>query len=110
MTHDRDGEVPCPKCKRFADSPDIRSWGRCPQCRITELEAIVEKLPRTADGVPVVPGMTLWFVETRDTGKTWFVNEHEPIRLATNHYWISDKGYSTRAAAEAEAGKEGATK
>ncbi len=27
---------------------------------ITRLQAIVDKLPKTADGVPVTPGMTVW--------------------------------------------------
>lgn len=32
--------------------------------RICELEAVVEKLPRTKDGVVVVPGMRLYYLET----------------------------------------------
>lgn len=30
------------------------------KARVAELDATVGKLPRTADGVPVVPGMTVW--------------------------------------------------
>ena len=33
--------------------------------RIGELSAIVSKLPRTADGVPIAPGDTAWFRESR---------------------------------------------
>ena len=32
----------------------------CPQCELKRLRAIVDNLPKTADGVPVTPGMTLW--------------------------------------------------
>ena len=34
--------------------------------RVEELEAIVKRLPRTADGVPIVPGMTVWEARGRD--------------------------------------------
>lgn len=30
------------------------------KAEITRLQAIVDKLPKTADGVPVVPGMDVW--------------------------------------------------
>jgi hypothetical protein len=33
--------------------------------RVEELEAIVAKLPKTADGVPIVPGMHVWFYSKR---------------------------------------------
>ncbi len=64
-----------------------------------ELQAIADKLPKTADGVAVVPGMNLWFVETRDTGKTWFVKKHEDIHISPSHFWIEHRAYSTEAAA-----------
>ena len=34
--------------------------------RESELRAVVEKLPKTAGGVPVVPGMNLWIVDPPD--------------------------------------------
>jgi len=34
--------------------------------RVEDLEAIVAKLPKTADGVPIVPGMTVWEARGRD--------------------------------------------
>lgn len=39
-----------------------RNWHRAEKARahIAELEAVVGRLPKTADGVPVVPGMELW--------------------------------------------------
>lgn len=43
MTYDRDGEIPCPKCKGIADASYVRKWGHCQWCRIQELEVIVEK-------------------------------------------------------------------
>jgi predicted nuclease with TOPRIM domain len=72
--------------------------------KLLELQAIVDKLPKTADGVPVVPGMSLyvdgpWEVQTAlmlkggsqpSRGDTW-------LRLSTGNY------YSTREAAEAAA-------
>lgn len=37
-----------------------RAWAAVSR-RIAELEAVVEKLPKTADGKPVVGDTTLWF-------------------------------------------------
>ena len=57
---------------------------------IAELEAIVDKLPKTADGVPVVPGMELWFV-----------NEHgkASMGVTTPTFGQVSRFYSTREAA-----------
>jgi len=79
---------------------------------ITRLRAIVEKLPKTADGVPVVPGDELW-VRHPDGGcagtRRWWKHpslgwsvgfehmQNEPIDVSSC--------YSTREAAEAA--KEG---
>jgi len=41
------------------------------------LKAIVDKLPKTADGVTIVPGMDLWQLETRNAGKTWNIVFHK---------------------------------
>lgn len=75
--------------------------------RLAELEAIVDKLPKTADGVPVMPGMTVFFT----TGKGCSVNgivQHVTSACCGNtsgaglHWWRSTSDcYSTREAAEA---------
>lgn len=82
--------------------------------RIEALEAIVEKLPKTADGVPVVPGMELWglghddHVWTCKVSNRWEKYEH---MSSAGPYLIHHDEidcYSTYAAAETA--KEGATK
>ena len=68
--------------------------------RIAELEAIVEKLPKTADGVAVVPEETVWF---RGMGLT--VRWHHSLQrwAGVQGSWCPDISscYSTREAAEA---------
>jgi hypothetical protein len=81
-----------------------------------ELQAIVDKLPKTADGVPVVPGMRLW------SRSMWCVQPMEVVSLddlssdwpatvrmegasndgqASTYRWHVQACYSTREAAEA---------
>jgi hypothetical protein len=52
-----------------AEITDDAEWGDCGHLakvayelarRLAEAEAIVAKLPKTADGVPITPGMELW--------------------------------------------------
>ena len=58
------------RCERCKQHETERVWidvetGLCPSCAFTELRelrAIVEKLPTTADGVPVTPGMKLFLL------------------------------------------------
>ena len=45
--------------------------------RIAELEAIVEKLPRTADGVIIVPGMDLYGYGRSVSGRRYESNEKD---------------------------------
>lgn len=46
------------ECKRCRTTwLDVDPPGPCPSC---ELDRIVAKLPKTADGVPVVPGDHIW--------------------------------------------------
>jgi hypothetical protein len=78
---------------------------------IERLRAIVAKLPKTADGAPVVPGMTLFYIHPKgkvysvligfDLDETWvnYAANGDRARLG-----IGDC-YSTRAAAEAAGGK-----
>lgn len=80
--------------------------------RITELEAdnerlqaIVDKLPKTADGVPVVPEMPLYMPGSNTVG------EVNPMTVNDGYSWPNANGsspasrlddcYSTREAAEA---------
>ena len=74
---------------------------------IKRLRAIVDKLPRTADGVPVVDGMELF---RRDR---FSANDIMPASAKTDAYWVTHDGqhvvddsktfFSTREAAEVEA-------
>lgn len=68
------------------------------------LQAIVGMLPKTADGVTILPGMTVWQRETRDAGRSWHIVEH-----GVAHGWptiwpypgcIPRRCYSTREAGE----------
>ena len=45
---------------------DDHSVGDEAAVRIAELEAIVAKLPKTADGVPITPGMEVWWIVDED--------------------------------------------
>jgi hypothetical protein len=88
---------------------------------LLELRAVVAKLPKTADGVPVVPGDKVHYAETGPRGGLYYqeliagTDEHagrwwwdddtnsmgrewEPVRLIA-------KGYSTKEAAIAAAGE-----
>lgn len=62
------------------------------QRRVQELEQIVERLPKTADGVPITPGMKLYPRFNPD-------DEQEAGQLWSRFGF--DVQYSTRAAAEA---------
>ena len=86
---------------------------------IRRLRAIIAKLPVTADGVPVVPGMAVWLpgggqypgeVESVGCGNALLVNDsikwpHPPLGLGGEDSQYSvrdgDELYSTREAAEA---------
>jgi len=104
----------CPKCG--ADLADLRRqlaeaarWevGRCAQIRdalafiavaraeLARLRDVVDKLPKTADGVPVVPGMTLWCpsMEHGPRSQTTIIEPEFRCELLSR--------YSTREAAEA---------
>ena len=79
--------------------------------RVRELEAerdrlaaIVEKLPKTADGLTLVPGMTVYRISQSGS-----INVHE-VDLISEHGWHDDDPYphhgpiySSRAAADAAA-------
>lgn len=79
------------------------------------LRAVVDRLPKTADGVAVVPGMTLWQRPGLISGKKyppreidWFVligGEDGLLGEVEEYSWTyrSSDCYSTRSAAEAAA-------
>ena len=71
-------------------------------------EAIVAKLPLTADGVPVVPGMTVWHpIHGKPRAE---IVESLSIEISGPCIWVDGVAdaeclYSTRAAAEAAGGE-----
>ena len=85
-------------CRRdFCNHPD--TW--CRPCllnqrddanaKIAELRAVVDKLPKTADGVAVYPGMDLWYVNSIGSAR---------VETCHDSQWPCCDGYhSTEAAA-----------
>ena len=82
----------------------------CPHClrrQIERLQSIVDKLPKTADGVSVTPGMTV-IQRHPETGETWtlivMLMAQEEFFFSCHHNSTRryDECYSTREAAEAE--------
>ncbi len=72
--------------------------------------AIVDKLPKTADGVPVVPGMTVWVVGDYGDGRSihefvvWCLSHRtgdDGGTTGSTFCWGHGDSYSTREAAEA---------
>lgn len=66
---------------------------------LDEMQEVVEKLPHTADGVPVTPGMRYWFEYENDPGQ-WGNDlasqiEHEGVYPTTDFSMF----FSTREAA-----------
>jgi len=51
------GSAQCPDCLDV----EIQEHTDALRKRIADLEAIVDRLRKTADGVPVLPGMSIWF-------------------------------------------------
>ena len=83
---------------------------KCYQCvgedaavEIGRLRAIVDKLPKTANGVPVVPGMKLWDanVSLAPYGPIDVVMAGNDGDYYQPHEWDWDNCYSTKEAAEA---------
>jgi len=90
--------------------------GLCPDCLDVDvhahvnsvtapLQAIVDSLPKTADGVPVVPGMEVWFWLNDETilvhqKAVQFVEDNQQS-IMTSYGWLNVRHcYSTREAAE----------
>jgi len=62
------------------------------EAEIERLRSIIGRLPKTADGEPVTPGVKVW---------TWLGDE--PVQEVTMHAWMRGvyvNCYSTREAAE----------
>ena len=74
---------------------------------IERLEAIIAKLPVTADGVPVVPGMRVWRIEHQTTlGESVLDVSLRGIHLVGKSDWYESRDVcSTREAAEAAGGE-----
>lgn len=77
------------------------------------LAGVVERLPKTADGVPVVPGQLIWptadyWIDGDDDGTPLkyrlYVVDHDGSVLTEEDELSVSKCYSTRAAAEAAKG------
>ena len=88
--------------------------------RVRELEGVVEKLPKTADGVPVFPGDIVWHTKnpSSDEITSFAVSDYLDWKPSvwdgkTEARCVNDKGggwpvrscYSTHQAAEAARGK-----
>ncbi len=68
---------------------------------IERLQAIVDTLPKTADGVVIVPGATVWQVETSNAGRTWQITDRQTDPdIWPFSGWCKGRCYSTREAAE----------
>ena len=70
----------------------------CLSLEVKRLQAIVDKLPTTADGVPVVPGMMLYLPRSAYMGRAMF---HANGFVCGNGGPLCGQCYSTRKAAEA---------
>lgn len=79
------------------------TWGSYCKLRkeIDRLQAIVALLPKTADGVPITPGMRLWYSNAAgEVGRT------DPLELGDHESSLADyevNVYATEAGAAAEA-------
>jgi len=77
---------------------------RAKEAEVERLRAIVAKLPKTADGVPVVPGMKLWEINKHNGG----IHSFTAFWIGKDDFALSELGrrchvsclYSSREAAE----------
>lgn len=69
---------------------------------IQRLRAIADNLPQTADGVPVTPGMTCWYVSCGGRVNSFEVADLSDI--ATDWDDFGTRYYSTQQAARAAGG------
>ena len=89
--------------------PDIKAWFEKTRAELGRLQAIIDSLPRTADGVPVIPGMRDLYVVIRPFGVRvgmWRCELLLNVSTPDGDYtYRAPEMYSTRKAAEAA--KEG---
>ncbi len=111
----------CPKCGAEVDEGDHYAYQvayicdsgldkynhfhesyQCLRNQNTSLQAVVDKLPKTADGVPIVPQMQIWY-RFNDT-----IHEDMVLGLTAEVAWSHliawNDCYSAREAAEAAKG------
>jgi hypothetical protein len=77
------------------------------EAKIARLQAIVDKLPRTADGVPVVPGIDNVWVWRKERAVAESTITIDPMRGWRVRNEAIVFGYSTPEAAEAAERREG---
>jgi hypothetical protein len=112
----------CEECDEQLLSEVLDDIGVDP-AEVERLQEVVDKLPKTADGVPVVPGET-YYARFRDEDEdgAWHIEECRYVGHAEPHVdydwevenWLWDDAYdapgfrvySTRAAAEAAGGDD----
>ena len=93
--------------KMLREPCEIEKCGHCHLERqaadeIERLRAIVDRLPTTADGVPIVPGMAIYQIDGSPaivSGYDWHGDWWE-IELEHDRFLPADECYSTREAAE----------
>lgn len=102
-------EIPEPYCHNSQDREAYAKGWHARDAELAALEAIVEKLPKTADGVPVVPGMKVWGVIDGEVPMftVEIVRVDEIVGHSERGSWGFNQStfqcYSTRSAAEAAA-------
>ena len=84
----------CPNC-----GPRVMAWK---DAEIERLRATVDRLPKTADGVPVTPGMECWYRSCGGRVVSFQISDWGDI--ATDWDDSGPRYYSTRAAAREAAG------
>ena len=95
------------KCgsRAINDDPDRLLCDTCLRdAEIERLRATVDRLPKTADGVPVTPGMECWYRSCGGRVVSFQISDWGDI--ATDWDDSGPRYYSTRAAAREAAGGE----
>ena len=104
-----DARCECGSTVNLTHAEDRYVCGCCQAMEIKRLRGIVDKLPKTADGVSVVPGMTVY--HSHPVGGTIYedvVHDLEPCSTTSeDSIWMdgcidAERCYSTREAAEAK--------
>lgn len=99
LEHEFVGFSHCMRCARTAKDALDAELTRL-RALIERQAAIIDRLPKTADGVAVVPGMTLYLMPDKEGATNYDMMELK-VEAASDYCW-----YSTRSAAEAAKGGE----